>query len=135
MTRLTPRAYTRRLLALMTVYVALMLLAWPYAKSASSMPLRTVFALLPALPMFGVIALMARRVIGSDELEQRVHMGALGISTAIVCMASLVGGFLAAAHVVALEGDVLIWIVPLVSVSYSAAYWWLGRRYGGLGCE
>lgn len=135
MTRQSAAQYRRRIWLLMAVYVALIVFVWPYAKSAPGLPLRTVLALLPALPIVAVMAVMARRVMHSDELEQRIHMSALGVSTAIVCIASLVGGFLAAAQVVALGGDVLIWVFPLVCLSYGAARWLLARRYGGAGCE
>lgn len=119
----------------MVLYVGLLLLLWPYAKTASSPVLRTFLAVLPALPVIGVMVVMALRVMRSDELEQRIHMSALGIATAIVCVASLVGGFLAAAHAIALDGDVLIWVFPLVCVSYGLSRWLLSRRYGGTGCE
>lgn len=135
MTRQSAAQYRLRIWLLMAIYVALIVFVWPHARTTSSLPLRALFALLPTLPVLGVIAVMARRVLRSDELEQRIHMNALGIATAIVCVASLVGGFLAAAHVVAFDGDVLIWIFPLVCVSYGAARWLLARRYGGAGCE
>ena len=135
MTRQTAAQYRMRVWLLMSVYVALIFFVWPYAKTAANLPLRALFALLPTVPVIGVVMVMAWRVLGSDELEQRIHMNALGIATAIVCVASLVGGFLAAAHVVALDGDVLIWVFPLVCVSYGASRWWLARRYGGAGCE
>lgn len=124
-----------RIWLLMSVYVALILFVWPYAKTASSLPLRALFAVLPALPVIGVIMAMAWRVLGSDELEQRIHMNALGIATAIVCVASVVVGFLAMAHVVALGGDALFWVFPLVCLSYGASRWLLARRYGGVDCE
>lgn len=135
MTRQTQAQYRMRVWLLMSVYVALILFVWPYAKTASSLPLRTLFALLPTLPVIGVIAVMMRHVMRSDELEQRIHMIALGIATAIVCVASIIGGFLAAAHIAAFDGDVLIWVFPIVCVSYGASRWWLARRYGGAGCE
>jgi O-antigen/teichoic acid export membrane protein len=123
MKRLTAARYRLRILLLMAIYIGLVLFAWPYAKTASSLPLRTLLALLPTLPVIGVVLVMAQRVVRSDELEQRVHMNALGVATAVVCVLSLLGGFLSAAHVVAL------------CVSYALARWLLGRRYGGMGCE
>jgi hypothetical protein len=135
MTRQTARQYRMRIWLLMSVYVALIFFVWPYAKTASSLPLRALFALLPTVPVIAVIAVMMRHVMHSDELEQRIHMIALGIAAAIVCGGSLVGGFLAAAHVVPIRGDILLWVFPLVCVSYGVSRWWLARRYGGAGCE
>jgi formate hydrogenlyase subunit 4 len=93
MTRQTEAQYRLRIWLLMSVYVALILFVWPYAKTAASLPLRALFALLPTVPVIAVIAVMMRHVMRSDELEQRIHMIALGIATAIVCVGSLVGGF------------------------------------------
>ena len=135
MKRQTRAQYRMRIWLLMSVYVALIFFVWPYAKTADSLPLRALFALLPTLPVIGVIVVMMRHVMRSDELEQRIHMSALGIATTIVCVGSLLGGFLAAAHVIALGGEVLLWVFPLVCVSYGTSRWLLGRRYGGAGCE
>lgn len=57
------------------------------------------------------------------------------VASAIACVASLVGGFLAAAHVVGFGGDILIWVFPLLCFSYGAMRWLLACRYGGGGCE
>ena len=135
MKRQTRQQYRMRVWLLMAVYVALIFFVWPHAKTASSLPLRALFALLPTVPVIGVIAVMLHHVMCSDELGQRIHTNALGIATAIVCIASLIGGFLAAAHVLALGGDILLWVFPLVCVSYAASRWLLARRYGGAGCE
>jgi hypothetical protein len=134
MARYTQSQYRRQMLVLMAVYVALMLFAWPQVHTAP-LPLRFVLALAPVLPVVAVIVLLAKRVMHSDELEQRVHMLALSVATALVATLSLVGGFLCAAGVLGFSGDVLIWVVPLLSVAYGGMRWWLGRRYGGVGCE
>ena len=62
-------------------------------------------------------------------------MVALGLATGAVAVLSLVGGFLCAAGVLALGGDILLWVFPALCVSYGLARAWLGRRYGGIGCE
>ncbi len=135
MARFTQRQYRTQLLAVMAVYVALMLGEWPHVRDTVSLPVKVTLALLPVAPMFVVIWLIARRVMHSDELQQRLYLLALGIAAAVVCAASLVGGFLAASHAIALDGDVLIWVFPLLSGSFGIAHLWLGRRYGYGGCE
>jgi len=87
--------------------------------------------------MLYVIALMAARIRDSDELEQRTHLLALGAATAVVGAVSLIGGFLAASRVLALDGSILIWVFPLLMFSYGAARWWVAtRHYGGeFDCE
>ncbi|GAA0712195.1 hypothetical protein [Dokdonella soli] len=135
MPRFTSRDYRRQMLVLTTIYVAVMLLVWPHARNASSLPWKIVLALAPVLPVVQLIWLMAKRAVHSDELEQRVHLVALSTATGFICVLCLVGGFLCAAGVLTVGGDVLIWVFPVLCVSYGAARWQLARRYGGLGCE
>jgi hypothetical protein len=135
MPRFVVSSYRRNVLLLMAVYIALLLLLWPLIRSTSTQALKAVFALLPVLPMIAVLWLIARKVMASDELQQRVHLIALSTATGVVSAASLAGGFLCATHVVELDGDVLIWIMPALALVYAATRWLIGRRYGGLGCS
>jgi len=132
MARFSEKQYRRQLGVAMVAYMAAMLLAWPLARSAASVPLKVLLAVAPVLPMLFVIGLMARRIGASDEFEQRVHLLALGAATALLGALSLVGGFLDAAGVLALHGSVLIWVFPVTMFGYGAARWWLlVRHYGG----
>lgn len=129
--RLPVRQYQWRVLAAMVVYVLVMVLAWPLVRETASLPLKVALALLPVLPMLYVIALMAQRVLRSDELEQRTHLIALGVATLVTGALSLVGGFLAIAKVLPLDGSALIFVFPLLMTSYGLARGWVVRRYGG----
>jgi hypothetical protein len=136
MARLTPRQYQRRTLLAMSGYVGFMLLAWPMVRTADSTLLKVLLALAPVVPMLYVIGLMARRILDADELEQRTHLVALGAATAVIGGLSLVGGFLAAAQVFKTDGAILIWVFPVMMLSYGITRWWVGRRYGmSLSCE
>lgn len=136
MSRFSYKQYRRKVMLAMAIYVACMLLVWPLVQSTTSLPLKVLLALAPVLPMFYVIGLMARRIRDSDELEQRTHLIALGTATVVVGALSLVGGFLAAAHVLQLDGAILIWIFPTLLMCYGATRWWVARRYGvSLACE
>ena len=130
MSRYTQKQYRSQVLAAMTVYVVLMLAEWPHVRSIPTLPWKIALALAPALPVILVIWLMAKRVMHSDELEQRLHLLALSMATGAVCGLSLVAGFLCAAGVLVLDGDVLIWIAPILFVIYGAMRWWLAQRYG-----
>ena len=131
MTRPNPLAYRRQVLLLMAIYTMLMLLEWPFVRAAGSGPLlRVVLALLPAAPVLGVLWVAARRVMQSDELEQRVHLLALSIATGTVCALSIAIGFLCAANVLALGGDMLVFVFPALIVIYVLARWPIARRYG-----
>ncbi|MGN6280430.1 hypothetical protein [Frateuria sp.] len=137
MSRFPERDYRRQLSIAMVIYMAAMLLVWPLSRTATSVPLKVLLAVVPVLPMLFVIGLMARRIGASDEFEQRVHLVALGASTALLGALSLVGGFLAAAGVLRLDGSILIWVFPVTMLGYGAARWWLlVRHYGGsAACE
>lgn len=135
MARYTNSQYRTQVLALMSIYVPLMLLEWPQVRHVTSLPLKCLLTLLPTLPVIGVIWLIGKRVAYSDELEQRVHLVALSAATGVVSVLSLIGGFLSAAHVVALDGDILIWVFPALCLTYGATHVMLRRRYGADGCE
>ncbi|EIL93819.1 MULTISPECIES: hypothetical protein [Rhodanobacter] len=131
MTRLSNKSYQWQTLLSMSAYVALLLLVWPLARSVEGWAAKGLLALAPVLPMFYLFALMARRIRESDELEQRMHLVALGVATMLTAALSLIGGFLAAAHVLAIDGSILIWVFPVMLAGYGITRSLLVRRYGG----
>lgn len=131
MSRLTNRQYQWQTMLAMTVYVVLLLLVWPLARTVDSLLLKLLFALTPMVPMLYLFTLMARRIRDSDELEQRMHLIALGVACIVVGALSLTGGFLASAHVLKLDGSILVWVFPVMLASYGIARSVLVRRYGG----
>ncbi|QEE26060.1 hypothetical protein CS053_17280 [Rhodanobacter glycinis] len=130
MSRLTQKQYQRHAMLAGAAYIAAMLLVWPLARTAVGLPLKVVLAMLPLLPMFYLIGLLAWRIRDSDELEQRMHLVALGVTGAVVAASSMVGGFLAAAKIVPLDGSILIMVFPLMASCYGVTRWWVARRYG-----
>jgi len=134
MSRFLPANYRLQILLLMALYIGMLLLEWPLAKRTAGLPLKTVLTLTPLLPMIAALWLIARRIMRSDELDQRVHLVALSVATGVVSALSLAGGFLAASGVVAFDGDILIWVMPALALVYVATRWIVGRRYGGMGC-
>ena len=134
MPRFTKKQYNQQVAVVMTVYIAIMLLVWPHAHRVANIPLRAALTLIAAVPVIVVIWLMAKLVMHSDELNQRVHLMALSAATGTVATLSLIGGFLCAAGVLVLGGDILIWVFPALCLSYSAAHALFARRYGGVGC-
>lgn len=130
MPRFSEKSYRRRVWLAMTAYVGCMLLLWPRLDAVSGTALKVLLALLPVVPMLYLISVMMRRIRDSDELEQRTHLVALGVATMVVSALSLGAGFLAAAHVLALDGAILIWVFPVIMVSYDVTRWWVARRYG-----
>ena len=132
MTRVSRRKYNVQVLTIMAVYVALMLLEWPLVGKTHELALRTALALLPAVPVVVVIALMARRVMRGDELEQRMYLIALSVATGAVSVISVVGGFLVLAKVWHVGGEILFWIFPMLCFIYSIAWIFAVRRTTGV---
>lgn len=131
MARYTARQYNVQVMLVMAVYVVVMLLVWPEVRGASSPSLKGLLALIPVLPLVLFIGLTVKRVMRSDELEQRLHLIALAIAAGVVSMLSVIGGFLAMARVVEIDGDILFWVFPVLCIAYGLAHVWMRRRYGG----
>ena len=125
------RRYQREFWPPMAAYVLIMLLLWPQLPRVHNELLKIALALLPVLPVLWVVRAMVRLVLGSDELEQRIHLIGLAIAAAVVSALSLAGGFLAAAGVLPLDGSVLIGVWPALVVVYAMGRGWASRRYGG----
>lgn len=121
----------------MSIYIALVLLVWPLARAAAEPWIKVCYALTPILPLLYVLWLMAERIRRSDELEQRLHLVGLGVAAAVVSIVSLVSGFLAAAKMLSLDTAcmVLLWIFPILMITYAAVRGYAARRYGGSACE
>jgi len=127
-------AYRRNIALLMAIYIVLLLLLWPLAKQTTALAPKVLFTLAPVAPMIAALWLIARRVMASDELQQRVDLIAMSTATGVISAVSLAAGFLCATGAIVLDGDVLIWIMPALALVYSATRWIVGRRYGGMGC-
>lgn len=125
------RRYQREFWPAMAAYVAIMFLLWPLLPKVHNALLEVVLALLPVVPVLFVVRAMVRLVLGSDELEQRIHLIGLAVAATVVSTLSLVGGFLAAAGIIKLDGAILIWVWPILVVVYAFGRGWASRRYGG----
>jgi len=123
--------YQREFWPAMAAYMAIMFLLWPLLPRVHNELLKIALAVLPVVPVLFVVRAMVRLVLGSDELEQRIHLIGLAIAATVVSTLSLAGGFLAAADVIKLDGAILIWVWPILVVVYAAGRGWASRRYGG----
>lgn len=130
MPRLTNKRYQQQLMLTMAVYMIVLLGAGSLVHTVANLPLKALLAVAPVLPMLYVIALMWRRIRDSDELEQRMHLVALGVAAALVSALSMVGGFLAADGVLDLGGSALVWVFPVLMFGYGTASRWVARHYG-----
>lgn len=135
MSRLKQQRYQKRFMFAMAAYVVVMIFVWPLVRTVNGWP-QVLIALAPLLPMLYVIALMARRIRDSDELEQRTHLIGLGVATAVIGALSMAGGFLASAQVLVFDGSILIWVFPLMMATYGVTRWIVARQYSAdFGCD
>ena len=126
------KTYERDLMLAMAAYMIVVLLIWPLARTTPSLSLKIVFSLAPLVPLTWAIWLMAKRIWLSDELEQRTHLVGLGVATIVVSVFSLVGGFLANAKLLSqgASAKLLLWVFPILLVSYGIAQIGVRRHYG-----
>lgn len=131
MARQLYRRYQLEFLPAMAIYMAVMILLWPQVPKVDALWLKWLLALLPMLPLGLAILAMVRLVLRSDELEQRAHLIGLAVAAALVAFLSMAGGFLVAAHLVKVDGSILIWVFPVLVLAYAFVRGWAARRMGG----
>jgi hypothetical protein len=127
--RATDKRYLREFLPAMLAYTIVMLTVWPLVRTTDDRMLRALIAMVPVIPIAFVIRAITRQVLSADEMMQRLHLEALAISAGVVAVASLVGGFLAAADVIALNGSILLWVFPALGGTFGLARGLANRRY------
>ena len=131
MARQLYRRYQLEFLPAMALYMAVMILLWPQVAKVDALWLKWFLALLPMLPLGLAILAMVRLVLRSDELEQRAHLIGLAVAAALVAFLSMAGGFLVAARLVKVDGSILIWVFPVLVLTYAFVRGWAARRMGG----
>lgn len=124
------KRYTREVMLAMAGYVVLLVLSILLLKRVEDGLLRTLIALLPVPPMMLVLRAMIRYIRDADELQQRIELEAVSFATAFISLVYLTGGFLQSAKVIDVPSNVaMIWVFPLVCLSYGLAKAVVARRY------
>lgn len=91
---------------------------------------RALVALLPVPSIAMAMRAIVRRIRDSDELQRQIELEAVSLATACVSLCYLAAGFLQTAHVIDVPaGDALIWMFPLVCLSYGLIKLAVMRRY------
>src|SRR3954469_17077877 len=90
------RAYQRRAVPLMIAYVAALAIAiWVHEKMAPSGALAVALAILPALPLIGVIWSLGRLLVEEqDEYLRSLHVRQFMIATGFMLVVTCIWGFL-----------------------------------------
>ena len=127
------RRYFREFIPAMSAYVVVLLAStWLLKHYDGGIPLaaRIALALLPVLPLAGVMRAIVRVIRDSDELERKIELEAVAISAMLTGMGFFSVGLLASARIIALDGDaVAIWVWPVLCFTYGLAKCVAVRRY------
>ena len=125
------RRYLREFVPPIAAYVVLVFLSVWLLKRIDAPALRALVALLPVPPVAFALRALARYIRDADELQRRIELEAVSLSTAFVSFAYLTGGFLQAAHVIDIRAaDAMLWVFPLTCLAYGVVKVVVSRRYG-----
>ncbi|MBL0162192.1 MAG: hypothetical protein IPP82_00720 [Xanthomonadales bacterium] len=128
--RAIDKRYLREFPPAMAAYTVVMLTVWPLVRTTDDHTLRALIVMTPVIPIGFAIRAIIRHILAADEMMQRLHLESLAISAGIVGVASLIGGFLAAAEVITLDGSILLWVFPALAGSFGLVRSVATRRYG-----
>jgi hypothetical protein len=124
------RRYLREFLPAMAGYVVLLFGSLLLLKRVDEPVLRALLALLPVAPIALVMRAIIRYIRDADELQRRIELEAVSISTALVSLLYMSGGFLQAARVIDVPASAaMIWVFPLVCLCYGVAKAIVSRRF------
>jgi hypothetical protein len=124
------RRYLREFLPSMAAYVLLVFVSVWLLKQVDAPALRALVALLPLPPFAFALRAIVRYIRDADELQRRIELEAVSLSTAFVSFAYLTGGFLQAARVIDVRAaDAMIWVFPLTCLAYGVVKIVVSRRY------
>jgi hypothetical protein len=117
------RAYTRRAVPLMIAYVAALFVAiWLHDAMAPTGPIAVALAILPALPLIGMIWAMGRLLVEEqDEYLRSLHVRQFMIATGFMLVVTCVWGFLETFE-----------LVPHVPMYWAFITWCAGLGIGTL---
>ena len=122
------RRFTRRIWPAILLYgVVLIAALWALESERVGGALRYAIAVLPALPMVGVISLVVEAMLSEDDEFQRVLWAeAMLWAAAITMAATTVWGFLEMAGAPHLA---LVWVFPFFTGSTLTALFFLREKY------
>jgi hypothetical protein len=123
--------YQRAVIPIMAGYsLALFLSMSLIHRGIESVPLRALVAVTPALAIVLVIRVALRYWREIDELQRRIETEAIGVASLLVAVLYFAGGLLQVAKVIDVDaGVVMIWVFPLLCLTYGIAKIVLTKRY------
>jgi hypothetical protein len=124
------RRYLREILPAMLGYIVAIFLSVWLLKHVEEPALRALIALLPVPAIALAMRAIVHRIRDADELQRRIEVEAVSIAAAFVSLGYLAAGFLQRAKVIDVPSSAaMIWVFPLVCLTFGVAKVVLGRRY------
>ena len=124
------RRYLREILPAMSAYIAAVFVSVWLLKRVDAPALRALIALLPVPAIALAMRAIVHRIRDADELQRRIEVEAVSLAAAFVSLGYLAAGFLQRAKVIDVPASAaMIWVFPLVCLSFGVAKVVLGRRY------
>lgn len=124
------KRHTREMLIIASVYVVLIAISVSLLKQVEGTALRACVALLPVPAIAMMLRAMIRYIRDVDEMQQRIELQAISFATGLVSLVYFSGGLLQTAHVLDIPASVaMIWVFPLVCLTYGLAKVVVARRY------
>lgn len=124
------RRYLRELTVTMAAYVLVLMASVWLLKRIDPPLLRFAVALLPLLPIGVAVRAMVRYTHALDELQRRIELESLALSTLFVSMLYMTGGLLHSADLLQVPAaDAMLLVFPLISVAYGIVRGLIARRY------
>lgn len=124
------RRYQREFLPAMGGYVVTLMGSIGVLKQVQDPALRALVALAPVPFVALVMRAMIRHIRDTDELQRRIEVEAVSLSTALVCLGYFAAGLLQSAKVIDVPASAaMIWVFPLICLVYGVAKVVISRRY------
>lgn len=93
--------------------------------------LRAAVALLPVPFVALLLRAIVRYIRDADELQRRIEVEAVSFAAAFVSLVYFGAGLLQVAKVIDVpSGVAMIWVFPMLSITYGIAKLFVSRRYG-----
>jgi hypothetical protein len=125
------RRYVRALWPIMIGYCLLLFASvWLIRLGIEPLALKALVALLPVLPLALLLRVALRYLREVDELQRRIETESISIASLLLSLLYFAAGLLQLAKVVAIDGGVaMMWVFPLLMLSYGIAKFFAVRRY------
>lgn len=125
------RQYLRRMMPAMFAYVILLPVSmFLIRRGIDQVFVRALVALMPVLPIALILFAFFEYVRNVDEFQRKIELESIGIAAMVVSLGYMSAGFLQLAKVIHFDaGAAMIWVFPILSISYGLGKFVALRRY------